>query len=242
MASGTSFWCSKWTAIGSNTVVLVIFATYGSEDRKRLIQFVVNYSCNYWRCMHTTESMACQPARTEAYDEDLRWRMVYQYYALELTYCKIASNLNVDPSTVQRVVQRFKQSGTVTKDVYPKGHNHPSQILTEVNELLVIYLVLDRPIVFTFARYSRSLLRQLGQRFLCPHYATSCTKMASPGRNSAKWLCKEAKRLENFLEVQFQSISHQCLFSLMRMAPIGEMPCVGLAIACEVNQQGPTSC
>ena len=130
--------------------------------------------------------MAYQPARTEAYDEDLRWCMVYQYYALELTYREIASNLNVDPSTVQRVVQRFEQSRTVTKDTYPKGHNHPSQILTEVNELLVIYLVLDRPIVFTFARYSscRSLLRQLEQRFLCPHYATSCTKMASETQQS----------------------------------------------------------
>jgi len=94
-------------------------------------------------------------------------------YALELTYREIASNLNVDPSTAQRAVQRFEQSRTVTKDAYPKGHNHPSQILTEVDELLVIHLVLDRPIVFSFARYSRSLLRQLGQRFLCPHYATS---------------------------------------------------------------------
>ena len=122
--------------------------------------------------MHTTKSMACQPAWTEVYDKDLRWNMVYQYYALELTYCKIASNLNVDPSTVQRVVQRFKQSGTVTKDVYPKGHNHPSQILTEVDELLVIHLVLDRPSI-----YLRNFLH----------------KMASPGRNSAKWLCKEAK-------------------------------------------------
>jgi len=74
--------------------------------------------------------------------------MVYQYYVLELTYRKIASNLHVDPSTVQRVVQRFEQSGTVPKDAYPKGHNHPSQILTEVDELLVIHLVLDHPSIY----------------------------------------------------------------------------------------------
>ena len=87
---------------------------------------------------------------TEAYDEDLRWRMVYQYCALELTYREIASNLHVDPSTVQRVVQRFEQSGTVTKDAYPKGHNHPSQILTEVDELFIIHLVLvlGRPSIY----------------------------------------------------------------------------------------------
>ena len=86
--------------------------------------------------------MAFQTDRTQAYDEDLRWRMVYQRYALELTYREIAT------STVQRVVQRFEESGTVTKDPYPKGHNHPSQILTEVDELLIIHLVLDRPSIY----------------------------------------------------------------------------------------------
>ena len=45
--------------------------------------------------------MAFQTDRTQAYDEDLRWRMVYQRYALELTYREIATNLNVYPSTVQ---------------------------------------------------------------------------------------------------------------------------------------------
>ena len=75
---------------------------------------------------------------------------------VELTYREIASNLNVNPSTVQRVVQRFEQSGTVTKDAYPKGHNHPSQILTEVDELLVIHLVLDHPSIY---------LREIQQEF-----------------------------------------------------------------------------
>ena len=36
----------------------------------------------------------------------------------------------------------------MTKDPYPKGHNHPSQILTEVDELLIIHLVLDRPSIY----------------------------------------------------------------------------------------------
>ena len=93
-------------------------------------------------------TVAFQTDRTQAYDEDLRWRMVYQRYALELTYREIATNLNVDPSTVQRVVQQFEESRTVMKDPYPKGHNHPSQILTEVDELLIIHLVLDRPSIY----------------------------------------------------------------------------------------------
>ena len=81
--------------------------------------------------------MAFQMDQTQAYSEDLQWRMVYQHYALELTYHEIATNLNVNPSTVQRVVQQFEESGTVTKDPYLKGHNHPSQILTEVDEIFL---------------------------------------------------------------------------------------------------------
>ena len=77
--------------------------------------------------VHTTESMACQPARTEAYDEDLRCGMVYQYYALELTYREIASNLSIDPSTVQRVVQRFEQSRTVRDEGHIPERPQPSQ-------------------------------------------------------------------------------------------------------------------
>ena len=74
--------------------------------------------------------------------------MVYQRYALELTYREIATNLNFDPSTVQRVVQRFEVTGMVTNDPYPKGHNHPSQILIKVDELLITHLVLDRPSIY----------------------------------------------------------------------------------------------
>ena len=33
----------------------------------------------------------------KAYDEDLQWRLVYQKFALELSYREIATNLNVDP-------------------------------------------------------------------------------------------------------------------------------------------------
>lgn len=79
--------------------------------------------------MHTTKLMACQPAWTEVYDEGLRWHLVYQYYALELTYCKISSNLNVDPSTVQKVVLCYEQSRTVTSPF--SGENAKSVVIMD---------------------------------------------------------------------------------------------------------------
>ena len=42
---------------------------------------------------------SCQPKRTKVYDEDLRWRMVYQKFVIELSYREIAMNLEVDAST-----------------------------------------------------------------------------------------------------------------------------------------------
>ena len=45
---------------------------------------------------------SCEPRHCSAYSDDLRWRMMYQYEALNLTSDTVAANLNVDPSTVCR--------------------------------------------------------------------------------------------------------------------------------------------
>ena len=36
-----------------------------------------------------------EPGRTKAYDDELRWRIVYQRYAMDLNYREIANNVNV---------------------------------------------------------------------------------------------------------------------------------------------------
>ncbi len=86
-----------------------------------------------------------EPSRTKAYDDDMRWRMVYQRCVLELAYKDIATNLGVDPSTVQRTAERFLATGSISKAEYPKGHDHPLQKLTQVDEFLILQLILDRP-------------------------------------------------------------------------------------------------
>ena len=54
----------------------------------------------------------CEPTQSSAYPDDLRWRMVYQHEALDLTCEAIAANLNVDSSTVSRIVQLFRVDGS----------------------------------------------------------------------------------------------------------------------------------
>ena len=49
---------------------------------------------------------SCEHSRTRAYDEDLRWRIVYQHYALEYSNVCIADNMNIDSSTVSSLCLR----------------------------------------------------------------------------------------------------------------------------------------
>ena len=39
--------------------------------------------------------MSAEPNRKRAYSSDIRWRIVYQRVGMELTYPKIATNLNI---------------------------------------------------------------------------------------------------------------------------------------------------
>ena len=61
---------------------------------------------------------SCEPRRCSAYSDDLRWHMVYQCEALNLTYDTVAANLNVDPSTMCRTIQLSSRTGHVTKKQY----------------------------------------------------------------------------------------------------------------------------
>jgi len=59
-------------------------------------------------------------ARSSAYSEDLRWRMVWQSEPLGCSYNTIAQNLNVDKSPVCRTILLFYSTATVSKNDYPK--------------------------------------------------------------------------------------------------------------------------
>ena len=88
----------------------------------------------------------CEPKRTKAYSEDLRWRMVWQREVLGKNYQEIASNLNVDSSTVWRITKLFKEQGNVSKKVYPQ--ERAFRKLTPSLELTVLHLVLSNPGIY----------------------------------------------------------------------------------------------
>ena len=84
------------------------------------------------------------PGQTKAYNEDLRWRMVWQRLINGYTIKEIASNLYVAESTVWRVVDRFERTGSVT----PNRATSRAHRLHEHDELLLIELVCDKPSIY----------------------------------------------------------------------------------------------
>ena len=49
--------------------------------------------------------MSAEPGRKKAYGIDLRWRVVYQRIGMNLTYDKIATNLNIAASTAYYIYE-----------------------------------------------------------------------------------------------------------------------------------------
>ena len=63
---------------------------------------------------------SCEPHRSSAYySDDIRWCIIWQRHALGCTHNAIATNLNVDVSTVRRILDTFSATGTVSKKAYP---------------------------------------------------------------------------------------------------------------------------
>lgn len=88
-------------------------------------------------------AVSCEPGRTKAYSEDLRWKMVWQSEGLGLSNRAVAKRLCVDPSTVSRTVGLFHATGSVSKRPYPK--ERAARTLTEPCKLLILHVIMQKP-------------------------------------------------------------------------------------------------
>lgn len=89
---------------------------------------------------------SCEKSRTSAYNNDLRWRIVWQREAQGKSVDRIAQNLCVDKSTVSRVLKIFHLTGQVSKKSYPKDKSYRK--LTSPAQLLILQLALDHPGIY----------------------------------------------------------------------------------------------
>ena len=89
---------------------------------------------------------SAEPGRKKAYQEDLRWRIVYQKIALNYNFCKIAKHLNVSTATAYRVYKLFSDSGNVDRKT--RGDSVLRTKLDHHDELFVIVTVLENPSIY----------------------------------------------------------------------------------------------
>ena len=90
--------------------------------------------------------MSAEPYRKKAYSADIRWRIVYQRIAMNLSYYKIARNLNIAASTAHRINQLFEQTGSV--DAVKRLKRPEMRALGVQTELHVIGFVIENPSVY----------------------------------------------------------------------------------------------
>ena len=81
--------------------------------------------------------------RTNAYSEDLRWRIIYQQKALSYSLQRVAENLGVGVATAHRIETLFDETGSVSKRKYLDGHG--THKLTENDKVLILGLLVERP-------------------------------------------------------------------------------------------------
>jgi len=85
--------------------------------------------------------MTCEAYCTSAYHDDLRWRVVWQSEVLGLSFSQIANNLNISIWTVERVINIFSATGTVSKKPYPTGSAF--RIINDPIKLYIFHLLLQ---------------------------------------------------------------------------------------------------
>ena len=87
--------------------------------------------------------MSCEPGRKSAYSSDLRYRMVWQRIAMELSVRKVAHNLSVSVGTVYNTCKLFEHTGSVDRQCKPNRVN--TRKLSHYDELVILGLLLDDP-------------------------------------------------------------------------------------------------
>ena len=110
---------------------------------------------------------SCEPRRSSAYSDDIHWRIIWQRHALGYTHnaIHVATNLNVDVSTVRRILDTFSATGTVFKKAYPAERafrkiTEPVQVYIAISDQNVFFIIMS-------SSGSQPCKNQLVISFLC---------------------------------------------------------------------------
>ncbi len=122
--------------------------------------------------------------------------MIYQAKVLNKTYRQVGESLNVDPSTVCRVVALFDETGGVSKLKCPE--NPGTRKLTEIDKLIILELILEKPGIYLH-EVKRQLVEDTGTEV---HTSTICRFLHESGFTRQKMIIA-AKQRSDLLRAEY---------------------------------------
>lgn len=141
---------------------------------------------------------ALERTRSRAYSSDIQWRMVHQRCILGLSYITIAKNLNVDPSTVQRTIKLFEETGGVYSI---QGYRESTEkSLTSCDKFTILETVVENPSLY-LSEIQQDLLMSTGTQISVP----TISKYLHKSGFSHKKLMFIAQQRSETLRQQFKS-------------------------------------
>ena len=126
---------------------------------------------------------------------------MHQRSVLGLTYRQVANNLNVDPSTVQRTVQLFEETGT-TYSIQGYHHNTTKKLSVD-EEVAVIEAVVENPALY-LSDLQQYVLHTMGKSI---SISTICKLLQKQGFSHKKLSLIAQQRNDELREQYVQDVS-----------------------------------
>ena len=89
--------------------------------------------------------MSAEPNRKAPYSSDMRWRIIWQKFGMDLTYRQIARNLSISIGTVHNVLKLFEETGEVSPK---KPEREDMRKIDNSDELFSLGLLLENPSLY----------------------------------------------------------------------------------------------
>ena len=91
-------------------------------------------------------AMSAEQGRKAPYSADMRWRIIWQHFGMELTYTEVSERLNVSVSTVHSTCKKFENTGDVQSSKQPLRPQ--SRKLDENHERLLLVILIETPTLY----------------------------------------------------------------------------------------------
>jgi len=88
---------------------------------------------------------SAEPGRKAAYSSDLRWRIIWQRYGMELSFRKAAENLSISLGTTYNIRQLFEEKGCFGQKCTSRENN---KLFNEQQELWIMGIIVNNPSLY----------------------------------------------------------------------------------------------